>query len=221
MARLDRDGDVFVLNLGDTENRFTLTAIEELNAALDEVANTEGPRALITVAEGNIWSNGLDLDWLLANPDHSRTYVTDVQEIFVKFLTLPLPTVAAISGHAFAAGMMMALSHDYRIMRADRGYLCLPEVDLQIPFTWGMSSLIHARLAPQVAHDAMVMGRRYGGDEAKALNIVDDAVAEDMVLSTARELIAPLASKASPSMGTIKKRLYAETISQLRSVAEA
>jgi enoyl-CoA hydratase/carnithine racemase len=221
MASLEREGELFVLDLGDTENRFTLDAIREVNAALDEVAAADGPRALVTKATGKIWSNGLDLDWLLAHPDDSRTYVGDVQEIFVKFLTLPVPTVAAIGGHAFAAGMMMALSHDFRIMRSDRGFLCLPEVDLQIPFTWGMSALIAARLTPQVAHEAMVTGKRYGGELAAALAIVDQAVSEDEVLTVAKELIAPLAGKAGPSMGTIKKRLYAEVIRQLRSVNEA
>ncbi len=45
-------------------------------------------------------------------------------------------------GHVYAAGAMMALTHDYRIMRNDRGWFCLPEVHLKIPFTVGMMSLL-------------------------------------------------------------------------------
>ena len=218
MASLTRDGEIFLLDLGDTENRFTLAAIAELQAALDEVAGAVGPRALVTTASGKFWSNGLDLDWLLGHPERSRSYVTDVQEIFARLLTLPLPTVAALGGHAFAAGMMLALCHDFRTMRADRGFLCVPEVDLGIPFTWGMSALLQARLAPQVAHEAMVTGRRYGGGEAAALGMVDQAVDEAQVLELAIEMARPLASKAGDSMGTIKERMYADAVRQLRTL---
>ena len=62
MPTLDRDGDVFVLDLGDGENRFNPDSLRELGALLDEVVAAPGPRALVTTATGTIWSNGLDLD---------------------------------------------------------------------------------------------------------------------------------------------------------------
>ena len=65
-----------------------------------------------------------------------------------------MPTVAAVQGHVFAAGAMFALSHDVRVMRADRGFFCLPEVDIRIPFSTGMSALVQGRLVKQVAHEA-------------------------------------------------------------------
>ena len=64
---LDRDGDVFVLNLGDSENRFHPDWLVEVQAHLDTVAEREGPRALVTTATGKYFSNGLDLEWLQAN----------------------------------------------------------------------------------------------------------------------------------------------------------
>ena len=100
-------------------------------------------------------------------------------------------TVAAIPGHAFAAGAMLALAHDHRMMRADRGFWCVQKVDLGMAFTPGMTALLRARLAPQVAHEAMLTGKRYGGEEAAALAIVDAAVAEDEVLPRAVELADP------------------------------
>ena len=63
-----------------------------------------------------------------------------VHELLARLLEIGVPTVAAIQGHAFAAGAMLALAHDERVMRADRGWSCLPEVDINIPFTPGMSA---------------------------------------------------------------------------------
>ena len=67
-------------------------------------------------------------------------YVGRVQGMLARFLTLPVPTAAAVVGHAFGAGAMLALAHDFRVMRADRGYFCFPEVDIRIPFTPGMAA---------------------------------------------------------------------------------
>jgi enoyl-CoA hydratase/carnithine racemase len=61
---------------------------------------------------------------------------------------------------------MLALAHDFRVMRGDRGYFCFPEVDIKIPFTPGMAALIQAKLAPQAAVASMTTGRRFGGGDA-------------------------------------------------------
>ncbi len=131
-------------------------------------------------------------------------------------LSLPVITVAALQGHTFAAGAMFSLAHDFRVMRADRGYWCLPEADINIPFTRGMSALIQARLAPQTAHESMVTAHRYGGSDAAAAGIVDRSVAEDAVRSTAIELAQAQVAKAGDTLGTIKARMYAPALATLR-----
>ena len=216
MPTLDRDGEVFVLNLGETENRFAPDWLAETRAHLDVVASADGARALVTTASGKYFSNGLDLDWLSQHTDQFAGYVNDVHELFATTLAMPVPTVAAIQGHCFAAGAMFALAHDFRVMRADRGYVCLPEVDIHIPFTRAMSALIQARLSKKTAHEAMTTGRRYGGGEALQAGIVDAVAHEDDVVSAAVEMARPLAAKAGPTLGTIKARMYADAIATLR-----
>ncbi len=78
-------------------------------------------------------------------------------------LTFPRPTVAALNGHAFAGGGMLALAHDFSVMRADRGYFCLPEADIGIPFTAPMTALIASRIPQPALHEACTTGRRYQG----------------------------------------------------------
>jgi enoyl-CoA hydratase/carnithine racemase len=112
---------------------------------------------------------------------------------------------------------MLSLAHDFRVMRADRGFWCLPEADINIPFTPGMSALIQARLTPQTAHEAMTTARRYGGRDALAVAIVDRAVEEDAVRRSAIEIGQAQAGKASPTLGTIKARMYAAVLDALRN----
>ena len=216
MPTLERHDDVFVLDLGDGENRLHPDWIADVSGALDEVEKADGPRALVTAASGKFFSNGLDLEWLGANADRQREYVVSVQELFARVLSLPLITVAALQGHTFAAGAMLSLAHDFRVMRADRGFWCLPEAEIGIPFTRGMSALIQARLAPQVAHEAMTTARRYGGSEAAAAAIVDLAVGEDEVRGSAVQIAGSQAGKAGATLATIKGRLYAGVLDALR-----
>jgi enoyl-CoA hydratase/carnithine racemase len=216
MPTLDRQNDVFVLDLGDTENRFHPDWLAAVNAALDEVEKADGPHALVTAATGKFFSNGLDLDWLSTHADQHEAYVVDVHALLARMLALPCITVAALQGHTFAAGAMLSLAHDFRVMRADRGFWCLPEADINIPFTPGMSALIQARLTPQTAHEAMTTARRYGGQEALAAGIVDRAVDEDAVRGTAVEIAESLVAKAGPTLGTIKTRMYAPALDALR-----
>jgi enoyl-CoA hydratase/carnithine racemase len=63
----------------------------------------------------------------------------------------------------------------------------------------------------------MTTGRRYGGAEALEAGIVDSAVAEDAVRSTAIGIAEPLAGKAGPTLGTIKSRMYAPALEALRA----
>ncbi|GAA0247740.1 enoyl-CoA hydratase/isomerase family protein [Saccharothrix mutabilis subsp. mutabilis] len=216
MPTLDRQDEVFVLDLGDTENRFHPDWIASVNAALDEVERAEGPRALVTTATGKFFSNGLDLEWLMANGEQYLGYVVSVHDLFARVLSLPVITVAALQGHTFAAGAMLSLAHDFRVMRADRGFWCLPEAEINIPFTPGMSALIQARLNPQTAHEAMTTARRYGGHDALAAAVVDHAVDEDAVRATAIGIAVAQVGKAGPTLGTIKSRMYAHALEALR-----
>jgi enoyl-CoA hydratase/carnithine racemase len=215
MATLKRDDDVYVLDLGADENRFHPDWLAAVNTALDEVEGSPAP--LVTTASGRIYSNGLDLDWLGQHGDELQSYVANVQALLARMLEFPVPTVAAVPGHVFAAGAMFALAHDFRVMRADRGFFCLPEVDINIPFTPGMAALIQAKLTPATAHEAMTTGRRFGGVDAAAAGLVDTAVPEDEVLTTALARARGLAGKNPQTLKAIKAQMYVTQLAALRN----
>ncbi|HYF24621.1 MAG TPA: enoyl-CoA hydratase-related protein [Baekduia sp.] len=216
MPHLDRDGDVFVLQLGDGENRFHPDLLAAVGELLDEVAAAPAPRALVTAATGKFFSNGLDLDWLSANTAAVNDYTAQVHDLLARVLTFPAPTAAALQGHTFAGGAMLALAHDWRVMRADRGFFCLPEADINIPFLPGMSALIQAKLTPAAATDVMLTARRYGGEDALTADLVTTTAGEDDVLPAAIAQVAPLAGKDPATLGVIKERMYAGVVAALR-----
>jgi enoyl-CoA hydratase/carnithine racemase len=220
MPELHRQEEVYLLDLGDDENRFSLDWMKSVSALLDEVSKQPAPRALVTMARGKFYSNGLDLDWVLTHPDQKGAYVADVHALLAKMLALPMPTVAAVTGHAFGGGSILATAHDWRVMRADRGYFCFPEVDIGLPFTPGMAALIQAKLTPATAVTAMTTGRRYGGPEASTAGLVDLAVPEAEVLTRAIELVRPLAGKDPGTLGAIKATMYAAAIAALQQASD-
>lgn len=216
MPALERRDDVHVLDLGPAENRIDPDWIARVSAALDEVAAAPAPRGLVTTGSGKFFSLGLDLEWMAANPEGVGGLVASMHEVFARLLELPLPTVAAIPGHAFAGGALFSLAHDYRVMREDRGYFCLPEIDGAIAVTPGLTDLVRARLAPQTAHEALTTGRRYTSAEAAGERIADALAPLDEVVPRAVAIAQGLSGKDPETYGTMKARLYRDVLESLR-----
>lgn len=212
--RLDRDGTVAVLYLGSGENRFNPDVVGEIQALLDEVEGGDYT-ALVTTAVGKIWSNGFDLPWVGGRPEMAAPLLESGQDLFARVLTFPMPTVAALQGHAFAAGMILALAHDLRVMRADRGYLCLPEVTFAGVFTPGNTDLLKARMTPQVAHRAMVLGDRFNAPDALASALIDEALPEDELLSRAVALAGSHGGHDRAGVTALKRSVYTGALSTL------
>lgn len=212
MVDLDRDGDVWILRMRDGENRFNQPWLDAVNAALDQVEACEGPRALVTTGEAKFYSNGLDLEWLGSIGDQAPGFLAGVHRLFGRMIGFPAPTVAAVNGHAFGDGAILALAHDFAVMREDRGYWCLPEADLGLQLTREMFAVIAAKLPARTAQQAILSGRRYRGPDAVQAGIVHQVAAEDEVVSTAVRIAADLAAKDRATLVAHKRLLYGEAI---------
>lgn len=215
------EGGIAVVRMKLGENRFNPTTLDGLEAALDQVEAIEGPAALVLTGDGKFFSNGLDLEWLGGADDEGRRQtLSRVYRLFARLLEFPAPTVAAINGHVFAAGAMMALACDWRVMREDRGYFCLPEADIGLVFVPGMNDLITAKLSPSAARDTMLTGQRFGAGHCLELGVVDAVAVEDQVISAATALVEPLAAKPKHVQQGIKQGISKDAIASLEAEAE-
>ncbi|KAI8148235.1 ClpP/crotonase-like domain-containing protein [Fennellomyces sp. T-0311] len=216
---LHREGPLFVLHLHHKDNRFTTDFCKAILSALqiiEDIFNaSDDPvdMALVTFGNGKIYSNGLDLMHAVSYPPFMDTYLLMLR----RMLTFCIPTVAALNGHAFAGGCLLALAHDYRVMRSDRGYMCMNEVDLPSALAPGMAGLLRVKMTPQTFRDVVVQGRRFGGQEALDNQLVDIICPEKEVLDKAKELALKWAPKAKSGIvyKQLKEEMYTDAVRQL------
>jgi enoyl-CoA hydratase/carnithine racemase len=198
------------------ENRFNPEFLAAMHAALDEVEACTGAAALVTTGDGKFYSNGLDLDWL-SQQEHedAMAFLRRVHRMFARIVGLPMATCAAINGHAFAGGGMLALAHDWRVMREDRGFFCLPELDLGMPMPVGMRSLIREKIGVRSYRDTVLTAGRFAAADCVKLGVADETRPEAEVLEAAVEKMRPLAAKSREAMKVLKRGLYAELLADL------
>jgi enoyl-CoA hydratase/carnithine racemase len=214
MTSIEFADGILELRLGADQNLLTHETLAASEAALMRAETDSDVHALVTIGGGKHYSTGLDLSGLTADPEHAQDYLDRVLDLLVRLLTAPVATVAAVNGHAFGAGAMLVLAHDAAVMRADRGFWCLPEVDLGLTFAPLMSALVTARLAPRVAHQAMTSGRRYSGPEALAAGIVDATADAEAVLTGAHALARENGGKPRQALAAIKANLHADVLAR-------
>lgn len=208
MIDIEHRDEVSVVRWRDGENRFHRASVERWHEVLDELEAVQGPLAVVVTGEGRFFSNGLDLEGFAADPQHAAAVVDSVHRLFGRLLVFPAYTVAALNGHTFAGGAMLACCADLRVMREDRGYWCLPEADLGLPLTEQMFATVTSRLTVATAAEAMNTGRRYTAAEAFAAGIVEHAVPEAEVLERAVAMAAPLAGKDRSVIAEHKRMLF-------------
>ena len=220
MINLHRDGEVFILTMDDGENRWNTTFVREFAAALDKVEASEGPAALVTTsASEKFFSNGLDLDWRMSEGDHRGgdrdAFGDEFMKLMGRIITLPVPSLAAINGHAFGAGFMCALCHDIRFMREDRGYVCANEVEIGMVIPQSELALFRHKLPMNTFFETVQLARRWKGPDALHAGIVQQTTPLDSLLEQSIARAAELARLGANRKvyGRMKESIYGENAS--------
>ena len=221
MIDLERTGDVFVVTMNDGENRWNTTFVRAFEAVLDavigEVEASEGPAALVTrSADEKFFSNGLDLEWLSVDGDHPggdrSAFGAEFMALMGRLITFPLPTVCAVNGHAFGAGFMAALTHDVRLMREDRGYLCANELEIGLTIPAPEVALFRHKIPAPAFHQTVILARRWTAPDAVDAGFVDRAEPLPSLFDAALDRAASLAHLGAnrSGLGWQKEQLYGE-----------
>ena len=218
MINLTREGEVFLLTMDDGENRWNTTFVREFSKALDEVEASEGPAALVTTASSEkFFSNGLDLDWLSSeDPDHPGgdrgVFGEEFMSLMGRLITLPLPSIAAINGHAFGAGLMCALCHDLRYMREDRGFACANEVEIGMVIPNPELALFRHKLPMNTFFETVQLARRWTGPDGVEAGVFQHTAPLDTLVDSTLARAAELARLGANRKvyGRMKEAIYGE-----------
>jgi enoyl-CoA hydratase/carnithine racemase len=205
-----------VVRLDHGVNAFETDFVEKFHVALDLVEANEDARALVTIGASKHYSNGFDIEFLGSLDGPGLTaFMERALGLLARLLTFPVPTAAALNGHAFGIGAMLALAHDRRVMRPDRGWFCLPEIDLGMQFHPFMLALIQHRLAGPVVEEAVLSGRRYDGAAALEAGIAHGTAQLDDLVAAAVAQVEPLTGKPAAIAVALKKQLHAPVLAHL------
>ena len=126
-----------------------------------------------------------------------------------------MPTIALMNGHAFAAGLMTGMMHDYRFMNPHRGFLCLNELDFGAPLQPPMASIFRQKVPnPNTFRTMILESKRFSALEALKEGLVDGLGAMGEVLSFIDE--GKLGKRAlSGVYGRLKEEMWSETVALL------
>ena len=219
MIDLQKKDSVYILTMDAGENRWNTTFVREFSKALDEVEKDDGPGALVTCAKDpKFFSNGLDLDWVKTPANHPEggdreVFGEEFMFLMGRIITLPIPSICAINGHAFGAGFMLSLSHDVRIMREDRGFVCANEIQLGMKIPRPELALFRHKIPANSFFETVQLSKRWTGPAALQAGIVQSIGSieelKEMAIQKAVEL-APL-SNDRENFGAHKEMLFGES----------
>lgn len=215
MLNIDDIDGVRVITMDHGENRFGPDFVPALLAAVEDAASLQGP--LVLTGTGKFFCNGLDLE-AFAGADRAvvQGVFDGVHRLLAAICRHPGVTVAAINGHAFGGGAIMSGAFDLRVMRADRGFFCFPEVDLEMTMSPQFDAVIRDGFPAAALRRALVSGARYDGHAALAAGLVDAvAEGEGAVVPAAVEMARPYVGKHGPSLAGLRAPLVGRSLAAL------
>jgi enoyl-CoA hydratase/carnithine racemase len=206
------------------ENRQNPAFVEAFLGAMNAIeADPEADAVVIVSSDVKNWTQGLDLGWIItafgdpARHDEIRGLLRGLDDVSARCLTYPMPVIAAITGHTYGYGVVLACACDFRFMRSDRGFFCLPEVDVNLPLLPGWQTVIEKALPAYWFNEMYLTGRRTTGKDLE----------EHHAVLKSREGIEPLVKeamtfaatfhKARKVFGEMKRRKYGHILEVFRN----
>lgn len=213
-----KDETVAIITMSNGENRQNLEFALAMNSAIDEICADPTVNALIlTSSDEKNFSQGVDVQWMGAKFQNKefqqiKNFMYRMNDVFKKLMLAPMPTIAAINGHAFGNGAILSCACDFRFMRADRGFFCFPEVNVGIPLLYGMNAFVKKAIPLYKLLEMQYSGNRYTAPELEKHHIIVKACTDREELMREALAFAKSFQKKRGILGEMKKRMYREII---------
>ncbi|GFO46678.1 enoyl-coa delta isomerase 3-like [Plakobranchus ocellatus] len=213
-------GDIAIIVMDCGENRLNLTFVKGFNELMDDIESNSSCKGLITTGKGKFYSNGLDLKWLATQTaEDVKEFIVALQKWLLRLLLFPLPTVAALNGHTFAGGALVAFAHDLRVQNREKGWLCFNEVWINRQFSHFHLLYLRTKLGRAYC-DALVLGKRYTAREALNDGLVSATPSSALLLSESIHLLKSLYGNSGyprESLHLMKADVYRDAVAEQQS----
>jgi enoyl-CoA hydratase len=199
-------------------NAINLALVESLGEAVER-ATADDSDAVVVTGDRGAFSAGLDTREVPAYDAETRgRMLRGANRTVLALYGLAKPTVAAISGHALGAGLMLAVCCDVRIAAAGPFRLGLPEVDAGIPFPAAPLVVLQTEVSSERARRLALTGEVAGPDSPLMAGIVDRVVDPDVLESEALRTAKDLAAK--PAYRAVKRQLREPALARIRAIVD-
>lgn len=186
--------DIVIATLADGKtNAVTLETLEQLKEIVDQVNETE-LKGIILTGEGRFFSSGFSLPMFMGFETHDEvvSFFSKEEKILLEYFTCKKPVVCAMNGHCAAMGLILAMASDYRIVKNHpKIKLGMSEIKIGLSLSIAQSGVMRFGLdSDKKFRDVMYFGEMVGVDRAMEMEIVDELVEEEGLISRAKEVIS-------------------------------
>jgi len=197
---------IITLNRPEVLNSLDAFMVERLHHALDACA---GSRAVVVRGAGRGFSAGRDLSNAQPLEEDARLILADLfNPVVARLRTLPMPTIAAVHGPALGVGFGLAMACDI-VVAAERSNLGSPFANIGCVLdSGGHAALVH-RVGPHRALELVYTGRLLNGQEAAAIGLVNEVVADDKLDAYVNELATKIANGPTAAFAASKRIVHA------------
>jgi enoyl-CoA hydratase len=214
---------ILTIDRQEALNALSFSLIGEIDACIDQVANSDARALLITGAGQKAFCAGADITELMNQPPEAHKRGVEFgQGVFARLGTLPIPSVAIINGYAFGGGFELALSCTFRLATAN-AKVGLPEIKLGLIPGYGGTQRLSRVIGEARAMELILTGRTVKADEALQMGMVNRLVEGDPIeagIAFAREFTGHSLVSLRYARGAVQRSLQTTVAEGLKIEAD-
>jgi enoyl-CoA hydratase len=198
---------VITINRPDKFNALNEEVVADIGAAVDELAEDDGVRAIVLTGAGEkAFVSGADIGLLqnLESPQAAADHSRRGQALTLKIEHLPKPVIVAMNGYALGGGLELAMACDIRIA-SDSAKLGQPEMNLGLSPGYGGTQRLPRLVGKGMAKLMLLTGDMIDAEEALRIGLVQRVVPGAELMTEAKALARKLAEKSPLSMAACKR----------------
>jgi enoyl-CoA hydratase len=217
-VRHDESRGIHRLTMDHGPNALDPALMTALRDHLGRLAGAGAPAVLLTSSHPTLFCPGWNLKLLAdAGREAVSAFLNDFNALIVELFSYPGPTAAAIGGHAVAAGCLLSLCCDLRIMATGQARQGLSELNLGVPVPAGSLEMLRARLSSPALDDLVFRCEGCTASRALELGIVHRTADAAETLAVTELELNSLASRPRRAFVESKRFLLADVWERMRT----